>query len=109
MKCALAWFGSRRRAWSVRCGGLTKLFFSIRTRPEHVHKALLIMFKAKPNDAATANEVSSNVNDRFAPIPVSLGLLAYGRREMLLGHYPSSNKPWRSVHAMPTLECGIWK
>ena len=80
----------------------------------HFTKALLIMFKARPNDARRRTRSLPRLKHRFAPIqvfPGATGLWPSGKccSATMSNRYPSSNRPWRSVRAMPTLECGIWK
>ena len=57
----------------------------------HYTKALLIMFKAKPNDAASANEIIAEAEASLRADPSFAGAywpMAVG--EMLLGHYEQS-------------------
>ncbi len=57
----------------------------------HFTKALLIMFKAKPNDAATANEIIAEAEASLRADPsFPWGYWPMAVGEMLLGHYEQS-------------------
>ena len=72
-----------------RCSGLTKLFCSIRTKPPRIiPRRVLIVFKAKPNDAASANEIIAEAEASLRADPsFARAYLPMAVGESLLGHY----------------------
>ena len=77
----------------------------------HFTKALLIMFKARPNDAATANEIiaESEASLRANPsFPWGYWPMAVG--EMLIGHYEQSISDLQQAMKISPREpnIGLW-
>ena len=72
-----------------RCSGLTRLFCSIRTKPARIiPRPSLIYFKAKPNDAASANEIIAEAGASLRADPsYARAYLSMANGELLLGHY----------------------
>ena len=80
----------------------------------HFTKARLIMYKTKPNDAASANEIIAEaeatlrVDPSFAQAyhPMAVGEMLLGRYEQAISHLEQAMRISPAIHS---LDFGTWK